>query len=98
MVTINGLSPSVVPNTKKTRTKSLSQKEQGKSQVAQATKVAEAVSQSIRQVSEADIQKSQLQYDLPSGQSRKAMEEYMDILNQSRKEELAKLIGVDIYI
>jgi len=26
------------------------------------------------------------------------MEEYMDVMNQAKKEELAKLIGVDIYI
>ncbi|MFA0423475.1 chromosome partitioning protein ParA, partial [Vibrio sp. 10N.222.54.A1] len=32
------------------------------------------------------------------GRGRKAMEEYMDVMNQAKKEELAKLIGVDIYI
>ncbi|NCO47198.1 MAG: chromosome partitioning protein ParA, partial [Vibrio sp.] len=35
---------------------------------------------------------------LPEGRSRKAMEEYMDVMNQAKKEELAQLLGVDIYI
>ena len=98
MVTVNGLSPSVIPSANKAKQKRLNKKQQDSSQVAQTTKVAEAVAHSIRQVKESDIEKAQLQYDLPQGQSRKAMEEYMDVLNQSRKEELAQLIGVDIYI
>ncbi|EEY44479.1 hypothetical protein VMA_002545 [Vibrio mimicus VM223] len=39
-----------------------------------------------------------MQYDLPEGRARKAMEEYLDVMNQARKEELAQLLGVDIYI
>lgn len=98
MVTINGLSPTRVPNTNKAKKKSLSKKDKSENQVVKSTKVAEAVAHSIRQVKASDIEKAQIQYDLPPGGSRKAMEEYMDILNQARKEELAQLIGVDIYI
>lgn len=98
MVTINGLSPTIVPNTSKAKKKRLTKQNPTDNQVAKTTKVADAVANSIRQVSESEIEKAQIQYDLPSGGSRKAMEEYMDILNQSRKEELAQIIGVDIYI
>ena len=42
------------------------------------------------------IHKAQVQYDLPEGRGRRAMEEYMDVMNQAKKEELAKLIGVGI--
>ncbi|ADT87603.1 chromosome segregation ATPase [Vibrio furnissii CIP 102972] len=66
--------------------------------MAQTTKVATAVSNSIRHVDPADINRAQLQYDLPEGRSRKALEEYMDVMNRARKEELAQMLGVDIYI
>lgn len=53
---------------------------------------------SIRHVNESDIHKAQVQYDLPEGQGRKAMEEYMNVMNQSKRDELSQLLGVDIYI
>ncbi|MDB1124508.1 chromosome partitioning protein ParA [Vibrio algarum] len=98
MVTINGLTPAVIQKNQKAAKKGALKKEQAGGSVVQTTKVAAAVSQSIRQLSESELEKVQIQYDLPEGQSRKAMEEYMDIYNRSKKEELAKLIGVDIYI
>lgn len=98
MVTINGLTPAVIQKNQKATKKGALKKEQAGDGVVQTTKVAAAVSQSIRQLSESELEKVQIQYDLPEGQSRKAMEEYMDIYNRSKKEELAKLIGVDIYI
>lgn len=69
----------------------------GKS-VSSTSKVATAVAESIRQVNESDIHRAQVQYDLPEGRGRKAMEEYLNVMNQARKEELAQLLGVDIYI
>lgn len=98
MVMINGLTPTVIQKNQKAAKKGALKKEQTADGVVQTTKVAAAVSQSIRQLSESELEKVQVQYDLPEGQSRKAMEEYMDIYNRSKKEELAKLIGVDIYI
>ncbi|MDN3613480.1 MAG: chromosome partitioning protein ParA [Vibrio gallaecicus] len=101
MVSINGLPPSSIGNTQKTnRTNKKNEVKKGdnKGSVGQPTKVANAVSHSIRHVQESDIHKAQLQYDLPEGRARRAMEEYMDVMNQAKKEELAKLIGVDIYI
>ncbi|WGS61761.1 chromosome partitioning protein ParA [Vibrio lentus] len=101
MVSINSLPPSSIGNTSKTnRTNKKNEVKKGdaKTSVGQPTKVANAVSHSIRQVKESEIHKAQVQYDLPEGRGRRAMEEYMDVMNQAKKEELAKLIGVDIYI
>ncbi|CCN70012.1 hypothetical protein [Vibrio nigripulchritudo] len=98
MASINGLPPVVVPNTNKTQKQSKVKKNDGKQPTSQPTKVADAVAKTIRHVNESDIHKAQIQYDLPEGRSRRAMEEYMDVMNQAKKEELAQLLGGDIYI
>ncbi|MCK6262034.1 chromosome partitioning protein ParA [Vibrio sp. ZSDE26] len=109
MVSINGLPPSIVPGSNKTtKTSKASKKSEvkkgqsstavGQTAVGQTTQVADAVSNSIRHVSESEIHRAQVQYDLPEGQSRKAMQEYLSVMTQSKREELAKLLGVDIYI
>lgn len=101
MVSIQGLPPSSATQSK--RTKKTGKKRnvaQGNdaSAVSQPTQVAHAVSHSLSQVQASDIQRAQVHYDLPEGRSRKALEEYLDVMNQARKEELAQLLGVDIYI
>ncbi|MGF1720316.1 chromosome partitioning protein ParA [Vibrio kyushuensis] len=101
MVSINGLPPSVVPSntkTSKASKKSEVKKGQTTTSVGQTTQVADAVSNSIRHVNESDIHRAQVQYDLPEGQGRKAMQEYLSVMTQSKRDELAKLLGVDIYI
>lgn len=102
MVSINGLPPSLVSNTNKARKASKKRAQetsaQDESAVSKTTKVANAVAQSIRNVAESEIHYSNLQYDYPPGENRKAMSHYLDVLNQSKREELARLIGVDIYI
>ncbi len=98
MVSINGLPPALVGNTKKTQKKAKVKAEQTHTGVGQPTKVANAVAHTIRQVDESELHRAELQYDLPEGRSRKAMEEYMGIMNQAKREELMKLMGVDIYI
>jgi len=100
MVSINGLPPSVSgPNkANKTGTKGGVKKSQDNPSVGKPSKVANAVAQSIRHVHESDIHKAQLHYDLPEGQGRKALQEYMDVMNQSKREELSQLLGVDLYI
>lgn len=98
MVMINGLTPTVIQKNQKAAKKGALKKENEGHDLAQTTKVAAAVSQSIRHLSESEFERAQIQYDLPEGQSRKAMEEYMDVYNRAKKEELAKLIGVDLYI
>ncbi len=101
MSSINGLPPSLIPGSQKTNKTSKRQqvkKSDQKQPVGQPSKVANAVAHTIRHVNESEIHKAQVQYDLPEGRSRKAMEEYMDVMNQAKKEELAKLLGVDIYI
>ncbi len=100
MVSINGLPPSVTgPNraNKTNKKKDVNKTEQNAS-VGQPSKVANAVAHTIRHVNESDIHKAQIQYDLPEGKGRKAMEEYMDVMNQSKRDELSMMLGVDIYI
>ena len=98
MVVINGIATTTVPKARKSDKKSGVKQEKGKGEVAQTTQIASAVSHSIRRADEADIERARVQYDLPEGHSRKAMQEYMNIFNQARREELAQLIGVDIFI
>ncbi|WP_117233365.1 chromosome partitioning protein ParA [Vibrio maerlii] len=101
MVSINGLPPARIPSTsssQKARKNSKVNQSKEMREVGHTSKVANAVSHTIKQLNESDLHRAQVQYDLPEGRSRKAMEEYMDVMNHSRKEELAKMLGVDIYI
>ncbi len=98
MVSINGL-PGNVSNTNRTsKAKKNNGVKKGQEVATRASKVAEAVSHSIRPVDESEIHRAQVEYDLPEGKSRQAMEAYMDVMNRAKKEELAQLLGVDIYI
>ena len=98
MVSINGLPPSIPGPNRASKAKKGQGKKSESTELAAPSKLATAVSQSIRHVDEADIRGAQLHYDLPEGRARKAMEEYMDVMNRAKKEELAQLLGVDIYI
>lgn len=98
MVMINGITTTTVPKARKSDKKTGVNQEKGKGEVAQTTQLANAVSHTIRRADEAEIERARVQYDLPEGHSRRAMQEYMDIFNRARKEELAQLVGVDIYI
>ncbi|WP_375753199.1 chromosome partitioning protein ParA [Vibrio sp. HN007] len=98
MVTIQGLPTTVISKPQKSKKRDEVKKDTSQSSVTQTTKVANAVSQSIHNIRESDIEKARIQYDLPEGSSRKALEEYMEVLNRAKKEELAQLVGVDIYI
>ncbi len=101
MASINGLPPSTIPGTNRTNKvgkKGQVKKAQNKQSVGQPSKVANAVAHSIKQVDESQIHRAQVQYDLPEGNARKAMEQYMDVMNRAKKEELAQLLGVDIYV
>ncbi|EID0059826.1 chromosome partitioning protein ParA [Vibrio vulnificus] len=101
MASINGLPPAIIPGTQRTN-KSSNKRKVAKNQqqqaVGQTSKVANAVAHSIQNVKESDIHKAQIQYDLPEGHARRAMQEYMDVMNQAKREELDQLLGVDIYI
>ncbi|CAH0526681.1 chromosome partitioning protein ParA [Vibrio hippocampi] len=103
MVSIQGL-PSVPTQRKTNKTNKASKNAVAQSSTVQqsnatqVSKVAQAVSTSVQQMSEADIHKARLQYDLPEGRSRKALEEYMSVMNRAKREELEALLGVDLYI
>ncbi len=98
MVSINGLPAAHVANTSKAKKSDRKRKSQHDAPIGEPTKVANAVATTIRHVQESDIHRAQIEYDLPEGSGRKAMEKYMDVMNQARREELTQLLGVDIYI
>ncbi|NLS11561.1 chromosome partitioning protein ParA [Vibrio sp. SM6] len=112
MVSIQGLPPSVVRQNrgvKRSQQAASTNKVQGaevaRSEVVSSanttTKVATAVAHSLvnaRSLANAQWDENALGYDLPQGRARQALESYMDVMNQSKKEQLAQLLGVDIYI
>ncbi|PFG46009.1 hypothetical protein ATG66_3103 [Vibrio sp. ES.051] len=101
MASINGLPPSLAPSanrSNKVSKKKQVNKSKTKQPVGQPSKVANAVAHSIKHMDESQIHRAQVQYDLPEGSARKAMEQYMDVMNRAKKEELAQLLGVDIYV
>jgi hypothetical protein len=98
MVVINGITPATVQQARKPNKKRGVQQDKSKEEVAQPTQLAHAVAHSIRHADEAEIERARVQYDLPEGHSRKAMQQYMDIFNQARKDELSHLVGVDLFI
>jgi len=60
--------------------------------------VASAVELSVKAMKNADYQESQVQYDLPEGKSRKAMQEYFNVMSHDKREELSQMLGVDMYV
>ncbi|EGA68565.1 hypothetical protein VISI1226_21294 [Vibrio sinaloensis DSM 21326] len=98
MVSINGLPPSLPGPNKANKAGKKNEVNKDKNPVGQPTKVANAVAHTIRHVSESEVHKAQIQYDLPEGRSRKAMEEYMNVMHQAKRDELSQMLGVDIYI
>jgi hypothetical protein len=68
--------------------------------VASQTKnaVASAVALSVKAMKNADYQQSQVQYDLPEGKSRQAMQAYFDVMSQDKREALSQMLGVDMYV
>ncbi len=99
MASINGLPPSLGPVSSSSRAISKKDKTaKADTAVSKPNKVARAVSSSIHHVDNAEFEKSRLQYDLPEGRGRQAMEQYWNVLNQAKREELAQMLGVDIYI
>jgi hypothetical protein len=98
MVVINSVTPATVQQTKKLNKKRGVKPDKDKGEASQPSQLARAVSHSIRHADEADIERARVQYDLPEGHSRKAMQEYMHVFNQARRDELSQLVGVDLYI
>ncbi|MDW6003611.1 chromosome partitioning protein ParA [Vibrio mangrovi] len=102
MVSIQGLPPSRIPGTGKSSKTSKAKRQNAQSEASsgtyEPTPVANAVAHSMRSVKDAERFQENLQYDLPEGRARKALEEYFGVMNQARREELAQMLGVDIYI
>lgn len=64
----------------------------------QPTVVAKAVAQSVRDPELIRDAHSRVQYDQPEGKHRQALDSYMGVMYQNRKDELSSLVGVDVYV
>ncbi|MCQ1056546.1 hypothetical protein ACQKPX_07700 [Photobacterium sp. DNB23_23_1] len=62
------------------------------------TPVAKAVAQSVRDPELLGAAHSQIQYDQPEGKNRQALESYMGVMHQQKRDELSMLVGVDVYV
>ena len=101
MSSINGLSSAGMAGVRQTTTVTKKQATANTATPQSTTapsKVARAVSQSIHAVDESQIRRAQVHYDLPQGHARKAMDTYMGVLHHAKKDQLAQLIGVDLYV
>lgn len=99
MVSINGISSPQTARSNQSQRAANKQKATRK-RTPKTTQVAKAVRQRVDPVSvvHAEQAQQQVQYDLPNGRGRQAMESYFAVLNQTRREELLSLVGVDIYV
>lgn len=105
MVSIQGMPPAVTQNTQGVKQqKSVTPISIDKPLNTEVTKVATAVVRGIESetrngltLAEKDHAHANIQYDLPEGKSRQALEQYMNVFHQEKRDELSRLMGVDIY-
>lgn len=64
----------------------------------QPSVVAKAVAQSVRDPELIREAHARVQYDQPEGKHRQALDSYMGVMYQNRKDELSSLVGVDVYV
>lgn len=64
----------------------------------QPSVVAKAVARSVRDPQLIQDAHSKIQYDQPEGNHRQALDLYMGVMYQHRKDELSELVGVDVYV
>jgi hypothetical protein len=92
---------SSIKSTDQSQTASAVQSSDNRSVVATSNSknaVASAVALSVKAMKNADYQQSQVQYDLPEGRSRKALQEYFNVMSHDKREELSQMLGVDMYV
>ncbi|PSW07460.1 hypothetical protein [Photobacterium lipolyticum] len=93
MVSIHRLPPSINPQ-QKPRVSAPAHP----SGVAQPTAVASAVSKSVRSPESIRDAHAHIQYDQPEGNNREALESYLGVMYQNKKDEFSNLMGVDVYV
>lgn len=96
MVSIQGL-PQIVP-ARPQKARKPKGDGQASETITEPNQLAKAVSQGIRNPELAGQAHQHIQYDLPDGRGRNALASYMDVLHQAKREELAALVGVDVYV
>ncbi|MDP5253872.1 MULTISPECIES: chromosome partitioning protein ParA [unclassified Vibrio] len=98
MTSINGLPSSSIHGTQKSS--QLRRKKKTTSSVSDVSSSAIVKKNAIdvKNMAKAEDSAQAIHYDLPEGRSRKALQEYMGVLHQAKREELAQMLGVDLYI
>lgn len=102
MVSINGSTSPLLPNGgKSSKVSANSAKSESRAVAAVPSSpnaVASAVALSVKAQKNADFQQSQIQYDLPEGKARKALDEYFSVMSQAQRDEISQMLGVDMYV
>ncbi len=98
MTSINGLPSAPIRGTQKSS--QARRKKKATSSVSEGTSSSIAPKNAIdvKNMAQAEDSAQALHYDLPEGRSRKALREYMGVLHHAKREELAQMLGVDLYI
>ncbi|UTV28532.1 hypothetical protein [Photobacterium atrarenae] len=95
MVSIQRL-PTAIPATKKP----VNQPERTAAAVqpAEPTVVAKAVAKTVADPALLQQAHANIQYDQPEGKHREALDSYLGVMHQSRRDALSDLVGVDVYV
>ncbi|MDO6705722.1 chromosome segregation ATPase [Photobacterium sp. 1_MG-2023] len=98
MVTIPRL-PTTTQAPQRTRRTNRKQKSEiSASSAPQPTVVAQVVAETIKDPALIENARSQVQYDSPQGKNKQALSAYMDVLHQAKREEYARLLGIDLFV
>ncbi|AJR07954.1 hypothetical protein C9J03_14565 [Photobacterium gaetbulicola] len=65
---------------------------------SEPTPVAKAVAQFVRDPEVLSAAHSHIHYDQPEGKNRQALESYLGVMHQQKRDELSMLVGVDVYV
>lgn len=96
MVSIRGTVQSISKPEAKKRKKSVNKPNE--EAVNQSSLVPTPLAKAIRNPNMAQSAFEQVQYDLPNGKNQEAIHEYLKIKNQSKREALFAIFGVDIFV
>lgn len=95
---VDGIGGNFQPVGRLTSQKSQSNAQKNTGDTLTKTPVAKAVARFVYDPKATDEVFSKLEYDKPTGENDVAMGAYQDVMNFHKKEYLAGLVGVDIYV
>jgi hypothetical protein len=93
MVSITRLPPSIHPQQKTQVSKPVN--------VVNNTQSAVIASGVLKPATSTDVilnARANIQYDQPEGINREALDSYLGVMHQNKRDELSNLVGVDLYV